>query len=294
MTNRIRRIEIRDHVLNPVEAEVWVQVFLDRTTESTKIRGRLAGPTCDYASTVVVSYPLRPHVTNAPEPSRLSKRVVIPEPSWWEPVSPFLYQGSVELWEDEQLCEQVEIRHGFRVLRRQAAGFSFNGRPLTVRGVRHRGQTRAELLQLREAGINTIVAAKGDEEAILWDMTDRLGFLVIGKASANGQGFERERSLSQHISCFGWLLDPETQAGPRGNDGDARLKTYGLCGIALQRPGQLPHKGIDFVLCDESLAKSLLPSGLPVITSVRTRWNEALAAPAAALETRLAGWIYEP
>jgi beta-galactosidase/beta-glucuronidase len=44
----------------------------------------------------------------------LEFRVIIPEASWWEPKTPFLYEGPVELWQDGVLCDRREISHGIR------------------------------------------------------------------------------------------------------------------------------------------------------------------------------------
>jgi len=65
----------------------------------------------------------------------LTMRVVIPEASLWEPESPFLYQGPVELWQDEQLCERVQLSHGLRVITLGPRGIRVNGRQITLEGV---------------------------------------------------------------------------------------------------------------------------------------------------------------
>src|SRR5437763_15625817 len=118
MSQRIRRVELSDPTLVPAEAEVWVTVHLDRLTPTTAVRGRLMGPTCRYAGTVEVAYPLRSlgpsQKPPASEGPALTTRVVIPEPSFWDPESPFLYHGPVELWEDGERREQVTVRHGLR------------------------------------------------------------------------------------------------------------------------------------------------------------------------------------
>ena len=95
MTNRIRRVSIENHSLVPAEAEVRLKVELAHVTPTTEVRGRLMGPRCPYSSTVEIAYPLRP--LREPVPQGLACRVLIPEASLWDPVSPFLYEGPVEL-----------------------------------------------------------------------------------------------------------------------------------------------------------------------------------------------------
>ena len=60
MANRIRRVEIRERLLDPSEPEVWVMVHPERVTPTTEVVGRLMGPRCRFAETVEVAYPLRP------------------------------------------------------------------------------------------------------------------------------------------------------------------------------------------------------------------------------------------
>ena len=135
MANRIRSVEIRNRVLNPAEAEFFVQVVPEHANEKTEIRGHFRGPLCVYASTVEVRYPLQP-LASGEESFR--KRVIIPEPSWWEPATPFLYDGTIELWEDGKLCDGTEVRHGLRVLRRRENRLLLNGRAFHVQGTCYR------------------------------------------------------------------------------------------------------------------------------------------------------------
>src|SRR5438034_9440293 len=117
MDNRILDIRLEDHSLDPVRAEVRVLVRPDHLTPTTEVRGRLVGPSCPYASTVEVAYPLRPLRRAEPsDPGTIPLRVAIPEASLWDTQSPHLYAGPVELWQDGQRCDRVELRHGLRRL----------------------------------------------------------------------------------------------------------------------------------------------------------------------------------
>ena len=100
--NRFRQLSIRDRSLSPADAELWVLAEPEQLTPATEIRGRLVGPTCPYSSTIEVAYPLRPFPKLPESLAPLTRRVVIPEPSMWDPVAPFLYQGAIELWQDYQ------------------------------------------------------------------------------------------------------------------------------------------------------------------------------------------------
>jgi hypothetical protein len=110
MSNQILQVQVREHLLDFAQAELWITVSAKHVTPTTELRGRLAGPRCLYAATIEVGYPLRP-VPRRPEGlAGLAARVVIPEPSLWEPQCPFVYQGAVELWQDGARCDQVQLR----------------------------------------------------------------------------------------------------------------------------------------------------------------------------------------
>src|SRR5438105_5010249 len=123
---KIRRLEVRNHILNPAEAELRITVTPTDLLSEAEVRGRLVGPRCHYATTVEVAYPLRPLSDDGLERGELGARVIIPEPSLWDPESPSLYQGSAEVWSGgERWCE-VELIHGLRVLQLGKGGLRCN------------------------------------------------------------------------------------------------------------------------------------------------------------------------
>src|SRR5262249_19159364 len=136
MENRIRNMLVFDARLDPTEAEIWISVYPERVTSPTRISGRLVGPRCPYSSTVEVAYPLPEHAreyetTGVPH---ITSRVIIPDPCLWEPQSPFLYEGIIELWQGDQRCDQQPLTCALRTLRLGARGVKLNGRPLTIQG----------------------------------------------------------------------------------------------------------------------------------------------------------------
>jgi Glycosyl hydrolases family 2 len=176
MSNRIRHIQIDNICLVPAEAELRLSVELEQVTPTTEVRGRLMGPRCPYSSTVEIAYPLRP--ARECEPGQLAYRVIIPEANLWDPVSPFLYEGPVELWEDGHRVDEVHVSHGLRSLTVGARGLRINGRPFQLRGREVEHVTEAQLRAWRTEGINLLLSRSG-ENTDLWRLADRLGFLVL-------------------------------------------------------------------------------------------------------------------
>lgn len=214
MENRIRRIEVHDHSLNPVSAEVWISVLPEEYTATTEVRGRLMGPCCLYSSTVEVAYPLRPlrsrsvseeSQTSLTLQAPLTVRAVIPEASLWEPQCPFLYQGPIELWQDGQCCDRVALSHGLCSLQRNERGLCVNGRPLTLHGRKIVACSDEEATQLHQAGYNLLIAPVTASSLAVWEQADRFGFLVLGQLGEDADETRLVEILGPHASCLGWL-----------------------------------------------------------------------------------------
>jgi hypothetical protein len=253
MTNRIRHVEVRDRSLSPAQAEVHVLVTPERRTPTTEVRGRLMGPSCPYSNTVEVAYPLRPLPG---EGATLVCRVVIPEASLWEPESPFLYHGPVELWEDGVRHDRITVSHGLRQVQLGPRGLRINGRPLTLRGRETERLSDDEALALRQAGCNLLVADAVGATAPLWEAADRFGFLVLGRvADADEEALRRLAELERHPCCLGWLV-------PAPGELRARLPVNWRVGVEWDGVAALPP-GVCFVVGREEAAGA----GLPLLVS---------------------------
>src|SRR5262245_36147025 len=126
MNNGLRWVGCDIHSLSPAEAEIWITAGTERVTATTEIRGRLVGPHCLYATTVEVAYPIRP-IPHPPESlPTLTRRVIIPEPSLWDPQSPFIYRAAVELWQDGSRCDRAEFDFGLRARAVNSRGLTWN------------------------------------------------------------------------------------------------------------------------------------------------------------------------
>src|SRR5437016_5802579 len=115
MPNFILHVELSDYSLIPAEADVRITVVPRIQITATEVRGRLMGPRCRFASTVEVAYHFRPLLIPTSQPA-LTVRAIIPEANFWEPQTPHLYSGPLELWQDGHLCDAIQVRHGLRHL----------------------------------------------------------------------------------------------------------------------------------------------------------------------------------
>lgn len=259
MDNRIRRILVRDRSLIPAQAEVWITVVPEYQTPTTEVRGRLMGPRCPYASTVEVAYPLRP-LPSPRSSSDLTMRAIIPEASLWEPQCPFLYEGSVELWQDGRCCHRLVVRHGLRSVQMNERALLVNGHPLTLQGRTVADYSEDEVLRLRRTGCNLLVAPIDERCLPLGELADRLGFLLLGRVREDSEITRRcMETLSQGASCLGWLLE-ESENLPF-----MILPQTGLVGLICDSPPRkLSLSVVHFLLGPAELAnlgKPLLVTG---------------------------------
>src|SRR5262249_21768787 len=160
-----------------------------------------------------VAYPFRPLPPPFAESRWLKARVIIPEPSFWDPEAPLCYHGSVELWEAGACCWTAPLSHGLRTMQLEENSLRWNGRPLTIRGVRRQHLTAEDALQLRALGYNTLVPDVSPETVDVWDAADRFGFLVLGRLVTQDT-FRLAESLKFHACCLGWLLSAEAMEDP--------------------------------------------------------------------------------
>ena len=199
-----------------------------------------------------VAYPLRP----LPNSNGLSARVVIPEPSLWEPACPFLYEGVVELWEDGARCEQAPIRRGLRRVLLGPGGLRVNGETMMLRG-----RTAARPAD----GFNLVLAQAANAPADVWDRADVQGYFVLGRLDDwRDASLQTAIALSDHPSCLGWLTPP-----PDGAEAVAamrRLNRRALVGVELVEASREPLlAGVNFIACPSDRAAELRPLGLPLL-----------------------------
>jgi hypothetical protein len=293
----VESIEVCHRLLTPTEADVRISFLFREPVFHVEVRGKLVGPRCAYTTTVEVAYPLE--MLPQEQPKALQARLVIPEPSLWEPACPFLYQGPVELWQGGRRLYAVRMSHGLRALQLGPRGLRWNGQPLMLRGAASEKLSEAEALRLHQAGSNTVllplpdsflelsqasrqvadgeslvrlalgVAADEDKTHNKLDTADRYGFLVLARVPNNAEAISWVASLSDHTCFLGWLLPQELVEQEESRS--AAVSQLGgrrgsLLGVELTRPptSELPAE-IAFICCREDLLPALGPLRQPRI-----------------------------
>jgi hypothetical protein len=261
MSNHIRQVTIRVVRLTPTEAELAVAV---PSAPDGEVRGRLMGPRCAYSTTIEVAYPLRDQQRSTVGPETVTARVIIPEPSWWDPQSPFYYEGPIEWWAGGQKRDQVKARCGLCHFQTGSDGFRMNGRPLRLKGLVRGTCSERHMRELRTRGYNLLVVPVEDATAHTWEIADRIGMLILGRMSEKDfRASELVNSLAEHPCCLGWVVRP--------TDGDPQWVTSLLTSLAYRdRPrhqlvglemkggsGDPLPEGMQFVTCSEEVLERL-------------------------------------
>jgi hypothetical protein len=311
MSNSIKSIRLHENRLEPAESELFLSVQPDEVTSNTQVVGRLIGPRCLYSTTVEVAYPMREANRSyaSIDIPRIIVRIIIPEASFWDPQSPFIYEGPLELWEKGNCVDRLQLQHGLRILRLGPRGLRLNDKLVSICGMARTGISTEEATVLRQSHCNTLLAPVTDEQADMWDGADLNGFLMIGRISsvadleiaAELMAGGPSRKLP-HPSTLGWLISEEVfeeklaqVLGPTMFSGLAGIsRADAIVGVELigKRSLSLPE-GVSFVACKEELVSSFAHLGLPIlILSQSSILPEPGPAPRPGLPLVL-GTIYE-
>jgi hypothetical protein len=251
MDNRILDAYVATRRASPTDAELRIVVRTERLTPATEIKGRLMGPRSPYAGTVEIAYPLR----EVARTDHILMRVLIPEPNFWEPATPLLYEGPLELWQDGALCEQIELRHGIRTLQLGSQGLRVNGKLCPLRGVSADTFTDDEARRWHAEGINLVLIPARDDTMDLWRLSDRFGLLVLGRIEEPHQ-WPRWPLACQRYPSFLGCVSPVGFGSPAGP---------GLFGGEVTGDENAMYGKFDFILGD-ALALAAFPvSGVPGI-----------------------------
>lgn len=126
--------------------------------------------------------------------------VTIPEPQLWSAEDPYLYQGMIEV-ADEQgtVLEYIPFHVGVRRFGIEDGVLKINGERVVFRGVnRHefgldgrvmtREQTSADLIALKRAGLNAVRTSHYPNNSFFYELCDEYGLYVIDEMNLESHG----------------------------------------------------------------------------------------------------------
>ena len=200
--------KVHCHRLNPAEVELQVLFHCADVISDPELKGRLMGPRNVYGETVEIAYPLRPlRSENAAE---YVGRIVIPEPSFWDPIAPLHYVGPLEFWDGDIPLLKAWATLGFfsrQVVRGKVIS---NGKPLTINGRELSQLDDDTVRQLRHKNINTVILPVDDKIIEHCELSDRFGMLLLFSPTLPVSQDVIE-SVSEYASCLGWILPADME-----------------------------------------------------------------------------------
>jgi hypothetical protein len=139
-----------------------------------QIAGTLTGPYCQYADTLPTTYSFAQRGTAA---SPLVEALV-PEPCFWTPQMPQLYQAAVELRERDRVVAEVKRIFGIRRLAPSRHGLVFEAKHWVLRALVSDELPATDLAQWHDA--ETAMFVRNPSDA-LCDAASRQGVLLVAE-----------------------------------------------------------------------------------------------------------------
>lgn len=175
-------------------AYAWSEPFGDNGAFLLHMEARIAEPSDDLTVQFELCDPAGEHVaeTYAPAHRRTAAQLLVLNPALWHGVEqPCRYDLYVRLIKNNEVIDEVAIRHGFRTFSVDPQkGFLLNGVPYPLRGVcRHQdrlgkgnaldaGDEWEDIELIREVGANTVRLAHYQQAPAMYDACDAAGLIV--------------------------------------------------------------------------------------------------------------------
>ncbi len=250
------RLEIFSGALNPAVGRVyarWGRVEQDGVT----LRGTLTGPDCEYATTLPATARF---VDRGPDGPPLAEAIV-PEPSFWTPEMPHVYQADVELQHDGKTLARATRTVGLRPLGVAGNRLRLDGKNWVLRGVAMDEPAPVELGAWHET--NTVLVVRCPSNAIC-EAASRVGVLILAELDDADMLVIRRLSRWPAVGIV---------ALPAGASVDPKAVAHNmqLAERMDNNGGRQPSAWADLVICEirEREAWNPPPTELPVVASRR-------------------------
>jgi hypothetical protein len=173
-TEFAERLEIFFGEASDAVAHVYARLAEVGGAGELKLSGHLRGPSCLYADTLPARFPL---VDRGPGKSLLAEAIV-PEPCFWTPEMPHLYQAEVELRDGTTIIAGVRRAIAIRTLGVAGRKLIYDAKRWVLRAVRADEVAATSLEAWRESSTAMLARHPGDE---LCEAASRVGVLVVAE-----------------------------------------------------------------------------------------------------------------
>lgn len=178
--------------VTPNRATVYARLRDVPATPGMTLNGFIRGPHCLYSTTLPASIRL----TDAGPGETLLARAMVPDPCYWSPELPFLYDVHIELKRDGQVLASVDRVFGMRNFGARGQFLYLNGKRWTVRGATY--TTAPDLAAWHDAPLS-MYCPTPPGDALCHDAS-RLGVLLVVQATNGPDATAELQRLARHAA----------------------------------------------------------------------------------------------
>lgn len=153
---------------------IYARLRGPEAAEGLQLTGSLVGPSCLYAQTL----PARFEFTDRGPGDSLLAEAVVPEPCFWTPDMPQLYQADVQLRRGDEVLTRATHPFGIRNLGASRRDLYYDNKRWVLRGVCRDKLPPTDLAAWREADTAMVVKNPDDE---LCQQASRVGVLIVAR-----------------------------------------------------------------------------------------------------------------
>jgi|GEM_PF-4595097 len=156
----LEQLEVFFGRATPAEARIYARIPAVGLPAGARLTGSVRGPKSAFSHTLSATIPL---VDLGPGAARVAEAVV-PEPCFWTPGMPYLYEVRVSLEVGGQAWAQSEQMLGIRPMGSSHRRLVLEGKPWILRTVEPSDFTIESLIPWREAKASLVLSHPGDAE----------------------------------------------------------------------------------------------------------------------------------
>lgn len=280
------RLEISQGAASESMCRVYARLPRGDLDSELKLSGTLRGPHCQYAATLEATY----HFTDRGGPSFLFAEALVPEPCYWTPAMPQLYDAVLQVTVGERVIARMERVVGLRCVSAVPHQLIVAGKNTVLRGAAADELPQdADLSDWHDA--DTAMFVRNPSDA-LCDAASRIGvFLIAELGTSETDEIERLRRwpsvgliclsgkhssdlsgggviLAQRVAANESLVPAagmqvavvEAEANAALSEQVAQLHEWRVPVVAIRRAGALASIAEGRRLCD-TLQRDLAPLG---------------------------------
>jgi hypothetical protein len=187
------------------QARVYARLRRGNWPADAKLTGTFTGPTCPYADTLPATYRF---LDRGPGDTFLAETVV-PDPCFWTPRMPYLYQVEIELRQGGVVLARASRPFAIRPLGVKGKNLLFEGKRWVLRGGIANQVNEIDLAAWHDAEVAMLLHDVPDEKLLA--LASKIGVLLVVSPSRQ---IDDARRLARHAAVGLIVLPLDSTNGP--------------------------------------------------------------------------------